>query len=176
MCSKPITLTSFNALSDPSCSLAFEDFHFAEFVRPICLPFDHEESENYAVTSIGQDVAVAGWGATNERGRDPADALQKLFVPVFEGDQCNDVYKNRGGVIDSQSQMCAGGEAGKDSCVGDSGSALMREEKVPNVRTRRWKLLGIVSFGPRLCGTQGVPGVYTRVRHYLPWILDHIRS
>lgn len=167
--------------SERTCWLLnVNDFYleFLDFVRPICLPFYHQEDENYAVSTIdqGYDVAVAGWGATNERGRDPADALQKLFVPVFESDKCNDVYKNRGGIIDSSTQLCAGGEAGKDSCVGDSGSALMREEKVPNLKTRRWKLIGVVSFGPRLCGTQGVPGVYTRVRHYLPWILDHIRE
>jgi transmembrane serine protease 9 len=37
-----------------------------------------------------------------------------------------------------------------------------------------WKQIGIVSFGPRLCGTEGVPGVYTKVRSYLDWILDNV--
>jgi len=154
--------------------------NFSDFVQPICLPFDHDENENYLETTADQnlqkDVFVAGWGATNERGRDPADALQKLNVPLFPGDKCVDVYKSRGGILDPQSQMCAGGEAGKDSCVGDSGSALMREEKVEFSRLRRWRLLAVVSFGPRKCGTSGVPGVYTRMRHYLDWILENTHA
>ena len=151
---------------------------FSDFVQPICLPFDHEESENYEATTKenGLEVIVAGWGATNERGRDPADALQKLSVPIFNGTRCKEVYDQRGGNLDEASQMCAGGEDGKDSCVGDSGSALMREERPKGQRFFQWKLIGVVSFGPRLCGTQGVPGDYASVVHYLDWILDNIHE
>ena len=150
-------------------------------MQPICLPFDHEETEDYVKTTFDEnlDVFVAGWGATNEKGRNPADALQKLKVPIFKGDKCVDLYKNRGGILDPQSQLCAGGEKGKDSCVGDSGSALMREEKQLKFGPRtlyRYKLLAVVSFGPRLCGTSGIPGVYTRIRHYLDWILEKIEQ
>jgi len=57
--------------------------------------------------------------------------------------------------------------------VGDSGSGLMRS--VPRGDgPEKWDLIGVVSFGPRLCGTAGVPGVYTRVNSYLQWILDTI--
>lgn len=33
---------------------------------------------------------------------------------------------------------------------------------------------GIVSFGHNSCGQTSNPGVYTRVSHYLPWILDNL--
>jgi hypothetical protein len=39
------------------------------------------------------------------------------------------------------------------------------------MRVPSWKIIGIVSFGPRLCGTHGIPGVYTRVR-----FVQHARS
>ena len=78
--------------------------------------------------------------------------------------------------MDPKSQMCAGGEKGKDSCVGDSGSALMREEKVKFSSLRRWRLLAVVSFGLRKSGTSGVSGVYTCMRHYLDWILENVHA
>lgn len=40
--------------------------------------------------------------------------------------------------------------------------------------SRFWKQIGLVSFGPRLCGTDGVPGVYTKIRSYMDWILDTV--
>jgi len=152
------------------------DAVYSEFVRPICLPFTDDSSESYK--DDDEETIVAGWGATEERGRNPADILQFLNVSVFEGDQCREVYSDRGGIIDLSTQLCAGGEEGRDSCVGDSGSALMREIKPDLERRFRsiWKLIGVVSFGPKLCGTKGVPGVYSRVRHYIDWILDNVKS
>ena len=83
----------------------------------------------------------------------------------------------RGGKLSPESQLCAGGEAGRDSCVGDSGSALMTTKpKAGNAIFSEWKIIGIVSFGPRICGTDGVPGVYSKVRHYIDWILDSVVS
>ena len=84
------------------------------------------------------------------------NVLQKLEVPIIDGNNCTAVYKDRGGILDPNAQLCAGGEQGKDSCNGDSGSGLMREELVDNTGCPvpcfpfRWKLLGVVSFGPRL--------------------------
>ncbi|TRY72013.1 hypothetical protein TCAL_09603 [Tigriopus californicus] len=147
---------------------------FNRFASPICLPFKDDEEESYEkVESQNTITDVAGWGATTRTGRKPALLLQKLKVEVFEGAKCREVYSTRGGKLTPLQQMCAGGENGKDSCVGDSGSALMRDVRpLPSI----FKIIGVVSFGPRRCGTEGVPGVYTRVRYYLDWILDHIEE
>lgn len=61
---------------------------------------------------------------------------------------------------------------GTDSCKGDSGGPLMDLDK----ETNRWVALGIVSVGPVRCGQSRVPGVYTKVANYIPWIKEHIRN
>lgn len=150
-----------------------------EVVSPICLPYNNDD-DNYLTNRINInedefeiDTVVAGWGATNKVGRDPASVLQYLQVNVTDSGQCKDIYAERGGVL-TENQICAGGQKGKDSCVGDSGSGLMRSFVDPDTTISRYQLIGVVSFGPRLCGTEGVPGVYTRVNSYIPWILDTV--
>jgi secreted trypsin-like serine protease len=37
-------------------------------------------------------------------------------------------------------------------------------------------LAGIVSYGPRNCGTPDIPGVYTRASSYIDWIQGKIKE
>merc|ERR1712038_237752 len=147
-----------------------------DYVTPICLPYADNVKEDYHFNTLGDELKawVAGWGATDPRGRNTADSLQEIDLGVFDGRECRETYKARGGTLSEDSQLCVGGEKGRDSCVGDSGSGLMTADKKVGEVFGHWKLIGIVSFGPRLCGTDKVPGVYSRVRHYIDWILDNV--
>jgi len=143
-----------------------------DFVSPICLPIP-------TVYDVPQEVRmpeVAGWGATDIYARRFSDILQYASVPFFPFEDCTEIYKRqRVQLVDSQ--MCAGGKKGTDSCSGDSGSGLMVEIEPPSrPYDPRWIQLGIVSFGPRRCASEGVPGVYTNVSAYIPWILDTVED
>ena len=81
--------------------------------------------------------------------------------------KCSSSYKDfvnslSGGVHITGSMLCAGTED-VDACTGDSGSPVMMRDD-----NRRWAAIGIVSFGPTICGS--IPGVLTKVQNYLPWI------
>ena len=43
---------------------------------------------------------------------------------------------------------------------------IYNKEKVNCMYT----IIGVVSYGQADCGTLGIPGIYTRVFHYLDWI------
>ena len=65
---------------------------------------------------------------------------------------------------------------GKDSCSGDSGGPLVAMKQGSDVLNKEPKyLVGIVSFGSRRCG-RGLPGVYTSIDYYLPWIIANMRK
>nr|CAD7580493.1 unnamed protein product [Timema californicum] len=71
-------------------------------------------------------------------------------------------------------QLCAGGNLGKDACRGDSGGPLMGKRESPTTSQEQTYQLGIVSFGSIPCGSNKAPSVFTRVSEYLDWILDNI--
>lgn len=98
----------------------------------------------------------------------------KVGVGGVSRAQCNQVYGSRN-VILNEKQMCAGGEKGKDSCNGDSGGPLMTIDHSNKLQPYMY-CAGIVSFGPKACGMEGWPGVYTRVSAYMDWIVENIRE
>ena len=39
----------------------------------------------------------------------------------------------------------------------------------------QWYLVGVASYGPTPCGRLNWPGVYTRVGHYIDWIVSKMK-
>ena len=111
-----------------------------------------------------------------------SSSQQRLAVPVLSSEKCAEKLFD---FIPRLDQICAGGESGKDSCSvsfqsnnfesktvwysqGDSGGPLYMRYIIEGQNksayfdnSRPWYLLGVVSFGTRICGA-GSPAVYTR--------------
>lgn len=67
--------------------------------------------------------------------------------------------------------MCAGFQnGGKDACQGDSGGPMQYEGQ-----TGSMEIIGITSWG-RGCARPKLPGIYTRVANFLPWIQKQLGS
>ena len=120
--------------------------------------------------------------------------LKKAYVPITPLAECKQQHKFAFQIFSSM-HICAGAEGivlfvkcysirltsndvridhqpvkmlnftGRDTCSGDSGGPLL----VKSDRHSPTFLLGVVSFGINKCGT-GVPGVYTNVQSFMPWI------
>ncbi|XP_066995231.2 serine proteinase stubble [Anabrus simplex] len=141
------------------------------YVSPICLPFGELAMKNYT----GLKATVAGWGATHVGLTSSSPVLQWVRLGVVDASRCAMAYERAEVQIDGWRQLCAGGERMADSCDGDSGGPLMRPEQPSPDSLPRYFIVGVVSFGARVCGTEDMPGVYTRVAAFLRWIVDALR-
>ncbi|CAO1379498.1 unnamed protein product [Diamesa hyperborea] len=137
---------------------------FTKFIKPICLPLE-ESVRNFDLTN--KMMNVTGWGRTLTTFQ--SDIKQKVGIKGVDQATCQNVYTFSSKTLIS-SQICAGGETGRDSCNGDSGGPLMRENLLS--KDPHWYLVGLVSYGPIICGQLDFPGVYTRVDHYIDWIIN----
>uniref|UniRef100_A0A8C6LRM4 Si:ch73-182e20.4 n=1 Tax=Nothobranchius furzeri TaxID=105023 RepID=A0A8C6LRM4_NOTFU len=135
---------------------------FTHYIRPVCLAASDSEFNN------GTESWVTGWGTVGEGEFLPSpETLQEVKVPVVGNRQCDCLY---GDTVITDNMICAGLlSGGKDSCQGDSGGPMMSKQGSV------WVQSGIVSFG-RGCARPSLPGVYTRVSRYQPWISSKIRS
>ncbi|XP_054083136.1 serine protease easter-like [Zeugodacus cucurbitae] len=140
-----------------------EKVNFNDFTSPICLPVNTNSSvSNYEGVTMG----IAGWGST-ETSRNSVKKL-KALIRGQNLERCKAKYN-----IDiDNTQLCVGGEKGVDTCKGDSGGPLMLIQSYNGRES--CLLIGITSFGPRVCGQEGFPGVYTRVDAFISWIQSTI--
>ncbi|RKG55502.1 serine protease [Corallococcus sp. AB011P] len=131
---------------------------------PVCLPASGERVADNTMAT------VAGWGLTREGGYDTSSILLQVGVPVLNHRDVANSYRTQGIVIDESAMFGAGyQQGGKDTCQGDSGGPLVVNG------SQGFVLQGIVSFGVG-CARAGLPGIYTRVSNYIPWINMQIRT
>ena len=158
-----------------SQSLNFTN-EFNHAVGPVCLP-SHLDMSFQGISTVAGYGKFLGGGVDNEY---LSPTQQVVDLNILSSRDCKRTYLSKISYIPSfvkrpeyyaAGQVCAGFKKGnKDSCQGDSGGPLM-------VSTRnRIIMIGIVSFGPNNeCAVEGMPGVYTKVSHYIDWIRDKVR-
>ncbi|GMF65659.1 unnamed protein product [Phytophthora lilii] len=137
----------------------------------------------------GTMATVIGWGMVNNATF--AQTLRSVDVEIISDDECTEYlvenyyntslksYESSTSSVGSTSAsaevevdwvgptaMCAGRGDAKDSCFGDSGGPLIVKNDV---------IVGIVSSGQtEECGI--VPGSYTRVSEFLPYINEIVKG
>ncbi|KAI9999733.1 hypothetical protein NQD34_011576 [Periophthalmus magnuspinnatus] len=135
-------------------------------ISPICLP---EKNTTLMENDVG---TIAGFGVREASGRGlVAQKLKHAPILVISEATCRNT-PNNGAIRYTDNMFCAGAD-GRDSCEKDSGGPFFVPKLGANERPHR--LLGIVSWGPA-CHMTEFRGYYTKVKNYVPWILETIEA
>ncbi|XP_034825865.1 uncharacterized protein [Maniola hyperantus] len=106
------------------------------------------------------EVLVLGWGVTKMSQKLPYQPvfLNRKLLPVYPNVFCKEVYGEK---FISSTMFCAGTfTTGEGACDHDAGGPAVLAGK----------LVGIISFGPAVCGLPNAPTVFTLVGAYADWI------
>nr|CAJ90742.1 glucanase inhibitor protein [Phytophthora cinnamomi] len=120
----------------------------------------------------GSDIFPRGgrrlcrWGDTSYPNGKPSDELQSVDLRVWGDNACENKF-----LVD-KSSLCAGGDAGKDSCIGDTGDPLIKENGRGDADDI---VIGLSGWGAG-CGDKGIPAVYSRVSAGIEWINSIIKA
>ena len=129
--------------------------------KPSCLP----DLNSRTGRALGY---LPGWGYDQERrkGGKPTEDLYMARLPILENSVCQEWMSSKNRRMSLQPEhLCAGYEEGmQDGCASDSGGGLVVIDE-----QKKWMLVGVMSAGFG-CGREKLPGIYTRVEKFMPWI------
>ena len=129
-------------------------------ITPIALPALADTAVIYAT---GYPVKIAGWGLSDTTSNYPTpDTMKYCSTKVFDHALCSD---NVGGL--TYRAFCAGYKTGEEesgAAAGDSGGPVWIENG--NSKT----ITGLVSGGINPWTIADMPGVFTKVAMFRPWI------
>ncbi|KAM9858269.1 tissue-type plasminogen activator isoform 2-T3 [Aulostomus maculatus] len=131
-------------------------------VLPACLPESGLELPDWT------ECEISGYGKDSEFAAQYSERVKRGYVRLWPKDRCiPDVLSER---TITSNMLCAGDTRGlDDACKGDSGGPLVCRNN------DKMTLMGVISWGDG-CGQKDKPGVYTRVTHYINWIMDKIKA
>ncbi|XP_077306219.1 transmembrane protease serine 9-like [Lithobates pipiens] len=143
---------------------------FTPYILPVCLPSPTLQLPE------GTLCWATGWGNTQQNVQlSSPGTLQEVQLALISNNNCEAMYQSLFRVKPSKpmiqaDMMCAGYKEGKkDACTGDSGGPLVyKGEGI-------WVQVGIINWGIG-CARPNLPGVYTNIRYYLPWIMTYVPS
>ncbi|XP_039492844.1 CLIP domain-containing serine protease 2 [Drosophila santomea] len=153
---------------------------------PICLPLNG--STTLGNRLIGQTGVVAGWSIGNSENNGSMDTTNSnaevrfIRLPIVNTTSCAIAYASlsenfQQPIVITPNHLCAQGMPMNDVCRGDSGGPFMDDGSSGVFGTSgRYTIIGIVAFGPTLCGVTTIPGVYTLVSSFSDWILRSING
>jgi secreted trypsin-like serine protease len=120
---------------------------------------------NYSDSGGAPDAA--GWGATDEDGKQFTSKLQQAYLQVRASSDCSSLISG----FDAATQTCAGTPSQTGVCFGDSGGPLVQTDAA----TGQPALWGVTSYGPQVgaglapCSVQ-LPAVFTLIPAYSSFI------
>lgn len=138
---------------------AIVELQFISIQTPLLL--DNESDEDLYKT---ERLTLYGYGETSATSE--KQLIQSLALPLVSNTVCNSIVGDP--VVDA-TMVCAGGDAGRDGCKGDSGAPLVQES---NGADQQY-LVALSSFGWG-CGIAGVPAVYAKVSAAADFIDKHV--
>jgi len=147
------------------------DLLHTDDVNAACIPGCSNQFDYEFNNGTGVRCWVAGWGKDSIDGQ--FQVIQnRVDVPLMSHNNCQRRMQQALGRQAgrnfrlSSSEVCAGGEEGKDACDGDGGAPLVCQSK-----DNRWHVVGLVTWGVD-CARKGVPGVYANVYNMLDFIMS----